>query len=131
MTKEIQETLKLYYDLLTPRPLREQLDLLEQAIENITKQKFDLKARMKPTTDREILECIQEAYSLIYCLTNNLEYATFEAREHLDDRYLSWIAEYKMEHFSKEIFQELGMEIIEKNKKGFVVRDTTPKNKLN
>lgn len=130
--KEIQETLKLYYDLLTPRPIKEQLDLLEQAIENITKQKFDLKARMKPTTDRDILECVQESYSFIYCLLNGIEYETFDIRQHLKkDRYFDWIAEYKMEHFSKEIFQELGLEIVDKNKKGFIVRDTTPKQKLN
>lgn len=76
MKKEVKEVLDSYYTLLTPRPIKEQL-------------------------------------------------------EHLEDRYLNWVAEYKMEHFSKEIFQELGMEIVKKNKKGFVVRDTTPKNKLN
>lgn len=129
MKKEVKEVLDSYYTLLTPRPLKEQLELLESAISNIMESKFDI--GIKPTTDRDILECIQEAYSLIYCLINNLEYATFEAREHLEDRYLNWVAEYKMEHFSKEIFQELGMEIIEKNKKGFVVRDVTPKHKLN
>lgn len=129
MKKEVKEVLDSYYTLLTPRPLKEQLELLESAISNIMESKFDI--GIKPTTDRETLECIQEAYSLIYCLSNDLEYATFDARQHLDDRYLSWISEYKMEHFSKEIFQELGMEIIEKNKKGFVVRDVTPKQKLN
>lgn len=129
MKKEVKEVLDSYYTLLTPRPLKEQLELLESAISNIMKSKFDI--GMKPTTDRDILECIQEAYSFIYCLTNNLEYATFEARKHLDDKYFQWIAEYKMEHFSKEIFQELGLEIVSKNKKGFVVRGATPKHKLN
>jgi hypothetical protein len=130
MKKEVKEVLDSYYTLLTPRPLREQLELLESAISNIMKSKFDI--GMKPATDRDVLECIQEAYSFIYCLLNGIEYETFDIRQHLKkDKYFEWIAEYKIEHFSNEIFQELGMEIVSKNKKGFVVRDVTPKQKLN
>lgn len=122
--KEIKETLELYYNLLTPKPIKKQLALLENAIENIFQQKFNISEITKPTTDREIIECIQESYSLIYCMINGLKYETFDIREHLKkDRYFNWIAEYKMEHFSSEIFQELGLELVEKNDKGFIVRD--------
>lgn len=130
--KEIQETLKLYYDLLTPKPIREQLDLLEQAIENIIKHKFTLREEIKPTTDREIVDLIQETYSFIYCLTKGIEYETFDVREHLKkDEYFQWIANYKIEHFADEILREYGLELLERSEKGFLVRDTTPKQKLN
>lgn len=126
--KEIKETLELYYNLLTPRPIRKQLALLENAIENITQQKFNISETQKPVTDRDIIECIQESYSLIYCMMNGLKYETFDIREHLKkDKYFDWIAEYKMEHFSNEIFQELGMELVEKNNEGFIVRDVDKK----
>lgn len=126
--KEIKETLELYYNLLTPRPIRKQLALLENAIENITQQKFNISETKKPATDRDIIECIQESYSLIYCMMNGLKYETFDIREHLKkDKYFDWIVEYKMEHFSNEIFQELGMELVEKNNEGFIVRDVDKK----
>lgn len=130
--QEIKETLKLYYDLLTTKTIQQQLQLLQLAILNITQNQFDMREITNPITDRGIIEAIQEAYGFIYCMINGLKYETFDIREHLKkDRYFDWIANYKMEYFADEIFQELGLQLVEKNKKGFVVKSEVPKQKLN
>lgn len=130
---EIKKTLEMYFKMLHTKQLKEQLDILHQAINNITGSNFNVIDAVKPTTDRDILECIQESYSLIYCLIYNLEYTNFRVTPKIlkEDRYFNWIADYKVEHFASEIFEDLGMEVVEKRKDGFVVKDRIPPTKLN
>lgn len=121
-------TMDFYFRELAPRPIRDQLLLLNLNIKNITKTDI---VDFKATTDREVIDCIQEAYSFIYCLVHKLEYETFDVGDYLEkDRYFQWIANYKMEHFADEIFQELGFELVEKIDEGYIVRDAAPKGKM-
>lgn len=127
MSKDkIQDCLNEYYKVLSVKTLEVQLEMLK----NIIKNEFGFDFPVTNTTDREKLEIIQEMYSLIYCFVKGLDYKTFDIRGHLNDKYFDWIAEYKYENFSKEILKEFGMELIEKNEKGLVVRDTIPTTKI-
>lgn len=119
-------------DFLTRQPLNKQLELWEKTLESMTGLKYSLREVLNPKTDRDILECIQETYSVIFCIENRLDYKTFDVRRYLDkDKYFSWIADYKVEHFSSEILQELGIELLRKTEKGFIVRDKMIKERLN
>lgn len=123
----IQECLDEYYKVLSVKAIDTQLGILS----NIIKNEFGFDYPTKNITDREKLEIIQEMYSLIYCFVKGLDYISFDVKGHSEDKYFNWIAEYKMEHFSKEIFQELGFEIVEKTNKNIKIRDVIPKQKLN
>lgn len=129
MSKTIKDVLDWYYYNLPEMKLIYQLEVLKDIAKKFTGVEFDFQ---DTKDDRETLEVIQEVYSFIYCVLKGLEYGTFKAWEHLEeDKYLNWIAEYKMEHFSEEIFKEFGLEIVEKSDKGIKVLDKGKSKVLN
>lgn len=75
-------------------------------------------------TDRDLIECIQEGYSMLYCITHGIDYKTFDVTEYMgNDNFFDWIAEYKFNHFKEEIFSELGLELVDRVPNGVIVRD--------
>lgn len=130
--KETKEVLERYYNLLIRKPLEEQLEILEMAIERMTGTEFRMKEELKPGNDREILESIQATYSIMFCLLNGINYRNFDIRRYIkEDKYFDWILTYKVEHFSKEILEEMGIEIVRRTDKGIIVRDIIPTRRFN
>lgn len=128
MKPTIKDVLDWYYDNLPGMSLKSQLEVLKKIAKNFTGVEIALEVE----NDRDRIEVIQETYSFIYCFINKLEYENFKAWKYLDqDKYLNWIADYKIEHFADEIFSEFGLEILKKRKDGFVVKDITDKKFFN
>lgn len=95
---------------------------------------YNFKEKFKPVTDRDFLDLSIEMYSFIYCQLYDLEYKEAENQlELMEDPFLSSLLNYKMVKYGAEIFSNLGMEIVGKNKEGYIVRglEEIDKTKLN
>ena len=92
-------------------------------IQRCTMRWFGFKEESNPRTPRDFIECILVSYSFLYCVVRGWNYEQFQPGEHLEnDKFLKWIAEYKMQHFVPEILREAGLELIDVTEKGFKVR---------
>lgn len=126
--KETIELFEIYKKQLINKPLDEiytdLCDFLEKGMGFTVPFKLqDLKS------ERDLLECVIESYSLTYCIVNGLDYKKFDVSEYLEkDEFLNWLATYKVEHFGAEILAELGFQIVKKEKNGSIlIRDVNNK----
>lgn len=95
---------------------------------------YNFKAQFIPNSDRDYLDLSIEMYSFIYCKLYDLDYKEAEKQLGLiEDPFLSSLLNYKMVKYGAEIFSNLGMEIVGKNKEGYIVRELEEieKTKLN
>lgn len=109
------------------QPLKELYYALMEITEALFVQKIDI-FDITNIADRDLIECIQEFYSLVFCRLEKIKYdEKFNAGKYIEtDAFFKWIVDYKMKHFAKEILAENGMELVEKKGNGFIVRDLLP-----
>lgn len=121
-TKENRRKLKEIEKFKT-RPLKEIYIKISELVKDIIK--FDPPFKVEELkTDRDLIECIQEGYSMLYCITHGIDYKTFDVTEYMgNNNFFDWIAEYKFNHFKEEIFSELEMELVETVPDGIIIKD--------
>lgn len=108
-------------------PLKKLYFTLMEVAEALFGQKIDI-FDITNITDRDLIECIQEFYSFIFCRIEKIKYdKNFNVGKYIEtDEFFKWIADYKMKHFAKEILAENGMELLERKDNGFMVRELLP-----
>lgn len=81
-------------------------------------------------TDRDKLELVIEQYKFIKYLTSGDKRHYTEYLEELEeyevfskDKAIMTLIDYKLARFGNDIFKEMGIEIIDRIDKGFIVRD--------
>lgn len=123
-----KETLKIRTEKLKGKPLKEIYIELSKMVEEIAKMKAPFEVE-EIETDRDMFECIQEAYSFLYCIINGYDYKTLDVVEHMDkDDFFKWLVNYKINHFGKDILKELGYELVDVVPEGYIIRENeTPK----
>lgn len=121
-TEENRKKLKEIEKFKT-RPLKEIYIKICELIKEIIE--FDPPFKVKELkTDRDLIECIQEGYSMLYCITHGIDYKTFDVTKYMgNNNFFDWIAEYKFNHFKKEILSDLGMELVDTVSDGIIVKD--------
>lgn len=93
-----------------------------------TMLKFNYPVDLKECTERDILDITIEGYSILWCLLNNRDYGTItqtqEGRDFiLSSKVLSTLYDYKMLKYGQECLEEIGLEIVDITKKGFLVKN--------
>ena len=133
-----KEPLKSILKKATDRVMNEDITIIFNTLNDFLNCYFpkfyNFKEKFKPVTDRDFLDLSIEMYSFIYCQLYDLEYKEAENQlELIEDPFLSSLLNYKMVKYGAEIFSNLGMEIVGKNKEGYIVRELEEidKTKLN
>lgn len=77
--------------------------------------------------EREVIDVVKEKVVLIHCLFTGQDYKELTDNDYIDmmkkNPLLEHLASYKMEKYRAEVLSELGLELVDFTKEGFLVRE--------
>lgn len=77
--------------------------------------------------EREVIDVVKEKVVLIHCLFTGQDYKELTDNDYIDmmkkNPLLEHLAGYKMEKYGAEVLSELGLELVDLTKEGFLVRE--------
>lgn len=77
--------------------------------------------------EREVIDVVKEKAVLMHCLFTGQDYKELTDSDYIDmmkkNPLLEHLAGYKMEKYGAEVLSELGLELVDLTKEGFLVRE--------
>ena len=77
--------------------------------------------------EREVIDVAKEKVVLMHCLFTGQDYKELTDNDYIDmmkkNPLLEHLASYKMEKYGAEVLSELGLELVDLTKEGFLVRE--------
>ena len=117
--------LKMSSDKRNMKKLNEEINYYFESLEMKEISGFDSEVNFED--EREVIDVLKEKVVFIHCLFIGQDYKELTDNDYIDmmkkNPLLEYLASYKMEKYGAEVLSELGLELVDLTKEGFLVRE--------
>ena len=117
--------LKMSSDKRNMKKLNEEINYCFEGLDMKEILGFDSEVNFED--EREVIDVVKEKVVLMHCLFTGQDYKELTDNDYIDmmkkNPLLEHLASYKMEKYGAEVLSELGLELVDLTKEGFLVRE--------
>ena len=117
--------LKMSSDKRNMKKLNEEINYYFEGLD--MKEILDFDSEVNFEDEREVIDVVKEKVVFIHCLFTGQDYKELTDNDYIDmmkkNPLLEHLAGYKMEKYGAEVLSELGLELVDLTKEGFLVRE--------
>lgn len=117
--------LKMSSDKRNMKKLNEEINYYFEGLDMKEILGFDSEVNFED--EREVIDVVKEKVVLMHCLFTGQDYKELTDNDYIDmmkkNPLLEHLASYKMKKYGAEVLSELGLELVDLTKEGFLVRE--------